>query len=55
VEKQCSIKAMLSVILGDLADNNPEKKQALVDDCNKCREKKLLRVAPSFVSWEDPK
>ncbi|MDM9630238.1 hypothetical protein [Robiginitalea aurantiaca] len=53
VETQCSIKAMLTVILAELADNDPVREQRLVDDCNKCREKELLRVVAIFASWDN--
>jgi hypothetical protein len=50
VETQCAIKAMLAIIIGELADGDPAKEQRLIDEVNDYREKEILRVVGRFVS-----
>ena len=50
VEMQCAIQGMLSVIITELAMQDPVKEQKMIDDANKCREEELLRVIARFAS-----
>ncbi len=55
VETQCALKAMLVIIISELANNDPEKEQQLIDEVNIYREQELLRVIGRFVSQRKDK
>ena len=49
IETQCMIKSMLSVVIAELSDGNPEKEQEMVDLANKLKDEELLRVVARFA------
>ncbi len=50
IETQCMIKSMLSVIMAELANGNPEKEAKMVSLVNKLKEEELLRVVGRFTN-----
>ena len=53
IETQCMIKSMLSVVIAELSEGNPEKEQEMVDLVNKLKDEELLRVVARFTKERD--
>ena len=53
IETQCMIKGMLSVVIAELSNGNPDKEQELIDLANKLKDKELLRVVGRFTEERD--
>ena len=45
IETQCMIKSMLSVIIAEVSEGNPEKENDLVALVNELKDQELLRVS----------
>jgi len=53
IETQCMIKGMLSSVIVELSDGNPDKEQELVNLANKLKDEELLRVVGRFTEERD--
>tara|TARA_R110002012_G_scaffold275236_1_gene461772 strand:+ start:2517 stop:2744 length:228 start_codon:yes stop_codon:yes gene_type:complete len=53
IETQCMIKGMLSAVIAELSDGNPDKEQELVDLSNKLKDQELLRVVARFTQGRE--
>ncbi len=53
IETQCMLKGMLSAIIAELSNGNPDKEQELVDLANKLKDQELLRVVGRFTEESD--
>ncbi len=53
IETQCMIKGMLSAVIAELSDGNPDKEQELVDLANKLKDQELLRVVARFTEGRE--